>query len=77
MRGEILQKGDGRLELVVWAERFTGGSDNVTVRLGAAVLSATLFDPTIGASPIRTLSNVSTIDLDLSNPPVIIEIRMG
>ena len=70
----LLQKSDGRFELVVWNERFTGGSDNVTVKLGAAVASVTLFDPTIGTSPIQSLSNVSSVGLTLGNHPVIIEI---
>ncbi len=33
----LLQKSDGTFELVVWGERFTGGSDTVTVNLGATV----------------------------------------
>jgi hypothetical protein len=30
----LLQKSDGTFELVLWGERFTGGSDDVTVNLG-------------------------------------------
>src|SRR5574341_1359782 len=47
----LLQKSGGKVELVVWNERFTGGSDNVTVNLGARFASVTLFDPTIGTAP--------------------------
>ncbi|MBN1123985.1 MAG: hypothetical protein JXA82_03180 [Sedimentisphaerales bacterium] len=70
----LLQKSDGRFELVVWNERFTGGSDNVTVNLGAAFASVVLYDPTTGVSPIQRLSNIASVALTLSNHPVIIEV---
>jgi hypothetical protein len=70
----LLQKSEGRFELVVWDERFTGGSDTVTVNLGGPVASVTLFDPTIGTAPVERLGNVSSVRLTLSNHPVIIEI---
>jgi len=71
----LLQKHDGTFELVVWDERFTGGSDDVAVNLGATVASAAVFDPTIGTSAIQKLKNVDSIALTLSNHPVIIEMR--
>jgi hypothetical protein len=71
----LLQKDDGRLDLVVWAERFTGGSDNLAVYLGSKFPSVTLFDPTISTAPMLSLTNASSISLTLSNHPVIIEIR--
>lgn len=70
----LLQKSNGNFELVVWAERFTGGSDNISVRLGSPPPSVTLFDPTRGPSPIETLTNTGSISLVLSNHPVILEI---
>jgi hypothetical protein len=69
----LLQKSDGKLELVIWAERFTGGSDNITVDLGASFPSVNLYDPTLGVSPIQSLTNSSLINLSLSNHPVILE----
>ena len=69
----LLQKADGTFELVVWGERFTGGSDDVTVNLGATFPSLSLFDPTIGTSPIQTLSHKNSIALTLSNHPIIIQ----
>lgn len=69
----LLQKSDGKFELVVWDERLSG-SDNVTVNLGATFASVTIYDPTMGTSPIQNLSNVSSVALTLSNHPVIIEI---
>lgn len=70
----LLQKSDGKFELVVWGERFAGGSDNVTVNLGATYATVKVYDPTIGTSPTQTLTNVSSIALTLSNHPVIIKI---
>ena len=71
----LLQKNDGTLELVVWAERFTGGSDEITVNLGVSISSVTVFDPTIRTSPVHSLSNVSSIRLTLSNHPIVIVMR--
>jgi hypothetical protein len=69
----LLQKSDGQFELVVWNERFTGGSDEVTVKLEKPATSVTLFDPTVGTSPARRLTDVAAIPLTLSNHPVVIE----
>lgn len=70
----LLQRRNGIFELVVWDERFTGGADNVTVRLGAVAAAVKLYDPTVGTSPIQSLSQVSSVGLTLSNHPVVIEI---
>ena len=69
----LLQKSDGKFELVVWNERLSG-SDSVTVNLGATFSSVIIYDPTAGTSPIQSLNNVSSVKLTLSNHPVIIEI---
>lgn len=69
----LLQKNDGKFELVVWNERLFG-SDNVTVNLDTTFVSVAIYDPTMGTSPIRSLSNVSSVVLTLSNHPVIVEI---
>jgi hypothetical protein len=56
------------------ASERLNGSDNVTVNLGAAFASVTIYDPMMGISPTQNLSNVSSVALTLSNHPVIIEI---
>ena len=58
----------------VWAERFTGGSDSIAVRLGKEAVSVRLFDPAIGVSAVETLPNVDSISLSLTNHPVVIEV---
>ena len=70
----LLQKADGKFELAMWAERFTGGSDEVTVNLGAKFPSVTVLDPTMGTAPVQSLINANSISLSLSNHPMIIEI---
>ncbi len=70
----LLQKNDGRFELVVWCERFTGGSESLVLKLERAFPQLKILDPTVGTSPITRLADASSISLTLSNHPVIIEI---
>jgi hypothetical protein len=70
----LLQKSDGKFELLVWCERFTGGSDNVTINLDTMYATVKVYDPTVGTSPMQTLTDVSSVTLTLSDHPVIIEI---
>jgi hypothetical protein len=69
----LLQKNNGRFELVVWDERIAGRSDKITVNLGAVFGTVKIFDPTVGVSAIQTLGNIGTAELSLSNHPVVIE----
>jgi hypothetical protein len=69
----LLQKSNGKFELVVWNERASG-SDNVTVNLGSSYGTVKVYDPTVGPSPVQTLSNVSSVNLTLSDHPQIIEL---
>jgi hypothetical protein len=79
----LLQKSDGTFDLVVWDERFagaspdggsSGGSDNVTVDLGASRAMVELYDPTTGTSPTKTTTGVSSVTLTLTDHPVVIEL---
>jgi hypothetical protein len=69
----LLQKSDGTLDLAVWGERAKG-SDDVTVKFGAAQASVKVFDPTVGTAPLRTVANVNSVRLTLSDHPLIVEI---
>lgn len=71
----LLQRSDGTFQLVVWGERVHG-TDEVTIVLGERVASVTLFDPTLGPEPVRTIAVDEAIDLTLSNSPIILEISM-
>jgi hypothetical protein len=70
----LIQKSGGAFELVVWDERPAGGTDAVTVSLGSVRSAVKLYDPTTGTVPTKTLSNVSSVALTLSDHPVIIEV---
>jgi hypothetical protein len=70
----LLQKSNGTFELVVWSEK-ADGTNNVTVDLGGAHPSVSVYDPTTGTSPIQTLADARSISLTLSDHPVIIEIQ--
>jgi hypothetical protein len=70
----LLQKSTGTFELVVWNERPSGGSDDVTVSLGGAFETVKIYDPTTGTDPVETLTDADSVDLTLTDYPMIIEI---
>jgi hypothetical protein len=70
----LLQKSDGAFELVLWGERFAGGSDAVTVNLGTAYATAKVYDPTTGTSPAQTFTDAASAELTLTDHPLIIEV---
>jgi hypothetical protein len=70
----LLQKSDGTFSLVLWGERFAGGSDTVTVNLGTAYATAKVYDPTTGTSPTQTLTSVASAQLTLTDHPLIIKL---
>jgi len=69
----LLQHSDGTFQLIVWGERLSG-QDRVTVHLGITSASVRLYDPTIGVEPVQTLTTVSSLELTLSNHPIVIAI---
>ena len=70
----LLQKSGGRFELVVWGERVKG-SDHVTVKLGSTHRSVKVYDPTAGTTATRAVRDVSSVELDLTDHPVILEME--
>jgi hypothetical protein len=69
----LLQKSDGAFALVVWSE-LVRGTNSITINLGGAHPTVTLYDPTVGTSATQTLHNAASVPLTLSDHPVIIEI---
>ena len=69
----LLQDSDGGFKLVVWGERLRG-EDRVTIWFGATHAAARIYDPTTGVEPVRTLSDFNSLDLTLSDHPVVIAI---
>ena len=70
----LLQKSDGTFELVVWGEKPSGGSDEVTVDLGTPRASVNVYDPTTESAPTQTLKGVASVMLTLSDHPLILEL---
>jgi hypothetical protein len=68
----LLQKSHGAFELVVWGERVKG-SDMVTVNLAADSATVKVYDPTVGTAAARVLRNVKSIDLTLTDHPLVLE----
>ncbi len=46
---------------------------SVTVNLGAAFANVTVYDPMIGTTPIATYSNVSTLNISVTDHPLIVQ----
>ncbi|RWC95678.1 MAG: glycosyl hydrolase [Mesorhizobium sp.] len=67
----LLQHSDGTFQLIVWDERLSG-QDHVTVQFGDTRASVTTYDPTIGVEPVQTLSNVRSLEITLSDHPIVI-----
>ena len=70
----LIQKSDGRFDLVVWDEK-TNGNDRVVIKLGHPAAVAKIYDVTMGAEPIKTLANVDAVSLNLSDHAQIVEME--
>ncbi|WP_298651873.1 hypothetical protein [uncultured Proteiniphilum sp.] len=71
----LLQKSDGHFYLVLWGERFAGGTDSVTVKFGKQHKTVKIYNPTVGVLPIKILNKANSLPLLLTNHPMIIEIE--
>jgi hypothetical protein len=70
----LLQKSNGIYELIIWDDRPVGeATDNITVSLGAAYPTVSVYDITNGTAAVQTLSNVSAVSLSLTDHALIIE----
>lgn len=70
----LLQDSDGTLRLLVWDERLKG-KDHVTVHFESAQSQVKVFDPTTGADPVQTRQNVQSLELTLSDHPMVIALQ--
>jgi hypothetical protein len=72
----LLQHSDGTFQLIVWGERLKG-EDRVTIDLGATRPSIKIYDPTKGIEPVQTQANVSSLELTLSDHPIVVAISVS
>ncbi len=72
----LLQKSTGEFMLVLWGEHF-GSSlvDNIKVEFGTPQKQIKVYDPTISKEPLKKELKVSSIELSLTDHPVILEIK--
>ena len=70
----LLQKNKGEFYLAVWNERFTGGQDSVNINFDNVCKTINIYDITVGTQPIRSLNGISSLQINLSDHPVIVEI---
>ncbi len=69
----LLQKSNGKFELVIWDERVSG-NDEVEINFGNKKKMIKMYDTTIGTDAVQTLQNENQVKLTLNNHAVIIEI---
>ncbi len=69
----LIQKSNGAFELAVWDERVSG-TDTITVNFGAAIPAVRIYDPALSSSPAQILSNARSVQLTLTDHPMIIEL---
>ncbi len=67
----LLQHSSGAFQLVVWGERLEG-EDKVTVKFGQPHASVTIYNPTTGSKPVGRKADVSSLDLTLSDHPLVL-----
>ncbi|MGO8035690.1 calcium-binding protein [Rhizobium leguminosarum] len=83
-RSLLTEKSDGSYQIIVWNEPdiWSQSSDTaiqatttaVKVNLGASFGSVKVFDPVTGTTAVKSLSNVSSLTLDVVDHPLIIEV---
>ncbi|MBE3123695.1 MAG: glycosyl hydrolase [Planctomycetes bacterium] len=69
----LLENSDGTFHLVVWNERVKG-EDAVTVNLGGVRASVKVYDPTVGTEPVQSHSGINSLNLTVSDHPLVIAI---
>ncbi len=70
----LLQKSDGTFLLIIWGEKVEG-SETITLQLPRDIKKVTVYDPTIGISPISDISQSNHISLTISDHPIILKLE--
>lgn len=74
----LLQKSNGDFYLILWGEKFGSKQpDQVTVKMGRVSKEVNIYDPTLGADIIKKMEDISSVELTLTDHPVILEIKKG
>ncbi len=86
-RSLLTEKSDGSYQIIIWNEpdiwnqstdtAIQAATTGVKVNLGASFGSVKVFDPLSGTTAIKSLSNVSSLTVEIADHPVIIDIGGG
>jgi hypothetical protein len=69
----LMQKSDGDFDLVVWGEQVQGAND-VVVKFADVASKVKVYDVTVGAEPIQTLTKVDNVTLTISDHAMVVEV---
>jgi len=69
----LLQKSNGKFELVIWGEKAKG-TEEIEIKLAGKYPLVKIYDPTKSAEAVQILKNISSVKLTTSDHPFIIEI---
>ncbi len=82
-----LEKADGTYDVAVWNEpkiwdeatgtETTAATQNVTVQLGGTYATVEVFDPLSSAAAVSVLHNVSSVQLGLTDHPLLVQVEPG
>ncbi len=82
-----MEKSNGAYDIAVWNEpqiwneatgtEIKAAATTVTLQLGASYANVQVFDPLSSSSPIQTLKNVSSVQLSITDHPLIVEVEPG
>lgn len=70
----LLQHSDGTFQLVVWGERLKG-EDRVTIDFRRPHAAVSVFDPTLGTAPVKSLKDARSLELMVGNHPFVLAIK--
>ena len=80
----LAEKSNGIWQLITWAEPDIWNEDanqaiavrptTQTISFDQTFQTVEIFDPLLGTSPIRTFSNVNTVNVDVTDHPLIIQL---
>ncbi|MDR3493256.1 MAG: putative Ig domain-containing protein [Ancalomicrobiaceae bacterium] len=83
----LMEKSDGSYELAIWNEprlwdpttktELAATTTTVTLQLSGTAAQVNVYDPLSGTSPVSTATNVASLQLGLSDRPLIIEISQA
>lgn len=68
----LMEKSDGSYWLALWNE--ANGAHTVTVNLASPAGEVDVFDPLTGTSAVQTVSDTSSVQIDVPDHPVLVEI---